>query len=88
MATSSRGYSVSNFAGSAYAHDQFLSEQSAALEAERRPIRPSAQEARIEKVRQLMQLQGIGIKGAWLVVMACFGGRALQHRREVGGLAG
>jgi hypothetical protein len=35
-----------------------------------------------------MQLQGIGINGAWLLVMAFFGGRALKNRREVGGLAG
>jgi transposase len=71
-----------------YAHDQFLSEQMAELAAERRPILHSAQEARIEKVRQLMQLQGSGSNGAWLVVMAFFGWRALKNRREVGGLAG
>ena len=40
-----------------YAHHQFLSEQIAELEAERRPLLQSAQEASIEKVRQLMQLQ-------------------------------
>jgi transposase len=68
-----------------YAHDQFLSEQMAAWEAERRPIRQSAQEARIEKGRQLMQLNGIGLTGAWLWVMALFGGRAWKNRREVGG---
>ena len=35
-----------------------------------------------------MQLKGLGINGAWGLVMACFGWRALQNRREVGGLAG
>jgi transposase len=71
-----------------YAHHEFLSQQIAALEAERRALLHSAQEASLEKVRQLMQLKGIGINGAWLLVMAFFGGRALKHRREVGGFAG
>ena len=68
-----------------YAHHELLSQQIAALAAERRALLHSAQEASREKVRQLMQLQGIGIKGAWLVVMEVFGWRALQTRREVGG---
>jgi transposase len=70
------------------AHYQFLSAQMAALEAERRALLQSAQDASLEQVRQLMQLQGIGINGAWLLVMEFFGWRALQNRREVGGLAG
>jgi transposase len=71
-----------------YAHHQFLSEQIAALEAERRVLLQNAQEASLEKVRQLMQLKGIGINGAWLLVMEFFGWRAFKNRREVGGLAG
>jgi transposase len=71
-----------------YAHYTFLSEQIAALEAERRALLQSAQDANIEKVRQLMQLKGIGINGAWLLIMEFFGWRALKTRREVGGLAG
>ena len=71
-----------------WAQHQFLSEQIAALEAERRAVLQSAQETSIEQVRQLMQLRGIGINGAWLFVMEFFGWRALQTRREVGGFAG
>jgi transposase len=71
-----------------YAHYQFLSEQIAELEAERRALLQSSQEASLEKVRQLMQLKGIGINGAWLLVMEFFGWRVLKNRREVGGLAG
>jgi hypothetical protein len=56
-----------------------------ALEAERRARLQSAQDASIEKVRQLMHLRGIGSNGAWVFVMALFGWRALQMRREVGG---
>src|SRR4029453_18630372 len=43
-----------------YAHHQFLSEQIAALEAERRARLQSAHDPRIEKVHQLMQLRGNG----------------------------
>jgi transposase len=60
----------------------------AALEAERRALRQSAQDAHLEKGRQLMQLQGLGIPGSWWLIMACFGWRALKTRREVGGGAG
>jgi transposase len=69
------------------AHHQFLSEQIAAWEAERRALRQNAQEASLEKVRQLLQLKGIGINGAWVLVMALFGWRAVKHRREGGGLS-
>src|ERR671925_903593 len=71
-----------------YAHHAFLSEQIAALEAERRAQLQASTDARIDKVRQLMQLKGIGINGAWLLVMEFFGWRAFKNRREVGGLAG
>jgi transposase len=71
-----------------WAHHQFLSEQIAALEAERRALLHSSEDASLEQVRQLMHLKGIGINGAWLLVMEFFGWRELQHRREVGGLAG
>jgi transposase len=71
-----------------YAHYTFLSEQIAEVEAERRAQLQTSLDASIDKVRQLMQLKGIGINGAWLLVMALFGWRAFQNRREVGGLAG
>jgi transposase len=71
-----------------WAHHQFLSEQIAAVEAERRALLHSSEDASLEKVRQLRHLKGIGINGAWLLVMEFFGWRELQNRREVGGLAG
>jgi transposase len=71
-----------------YAHHQFLSQQIAELEAERRALLRTSPEASIEKVRQLMHLKGIGINGAWLLVMEFFGWREFKNRREVGGLAG
>src|SRR5215467_12940748 len=46
-----------------YAHHTFLSQQIAEIEAARRAQLQTSSEARIEKVRQLMQLKGIGING-------------------------
>jgi transposase len=71
-----------------YAHHTFLSEQIAAVEAERRAQLQASTDASINKVRQFMQLKGIGINGAWLLVMAFFGWCQLKNRRAVGGLAG
>src|SRR5215472_5329524 len=71
-----------------YAHHQFLSEQIAAVEAERGTQLQAANDASIEKVRQLMLLKGIGINGAWLLVMEFFAWRGFKNCREVGGLAG
>ena len=71
-----------------YAHHTFLSEQIAALEAERRAQLQASTDASIDKVRQVMPLTGIGINGAWLLVMEFCSWRAFKNRREVGGLAG
>ena len=71
-----------------YAHHTFLSEQIAEVEAQRRAQVQTSSDASIDKVRQLIQLKGIGINGSWLLVMEFFGWRELKHRREVGGLAG
>jgi transposase len=68
-----------------YAHHQFLSQQIAELEAARRALRHTAQDASLDKVRQLMQLRGIGINGSWVLVREFFAWRALKNRREVGG---
>jgi transposase len=71
-----------------YAHHTFLSAQIAEVEAERRAQLQASTDTNIDKVRQLMLLKGIGINGAWLLVMEFFGWRAFKNRREVGGLAG
>jgi transposase len=71
-----------------WAHHEFLSEQIAELEAERRALLQTSEDTSIDKVRQLMQLRGIGINGSWLLVMEFFAWREFKNRREVGGLAG
>ena len=68
-----------------YAHHEFLSEQSAALEAERRALLHTSQAASIEKGRQLMHLRGLGINGSWVLVREFFAWRDFKNRREVGG---
>ena len=65
---------------------QLLREQRAEVAAERRARLPTSPEDSREQVRPLMQRKGIGSNGAWLLVMAFVGWRALQTRREVGGI--
>lgn len=42
----------------------------------------------MEQVRQLMRLRGVGLNGAWLLVMEFFAWRNFGNRRELGALAG
>jgi transposase len=60
----------------------------APLEAERRAVLQTAEEAVTQKVPQLLRLKGSGSKSAWLFVMEFFGGRACHNRQEVGALSG
>lgn len=68
-----------------YAQHQFLRAQIAAVEAERRALLQTSEDVSLDQVRQVMQLQGIGMNGSWLVVMALFGWRACKNRRQGGG---
>jgi transposase len=60
----------------------------AAVEAERRAVLETSQEASIAKIRQLMHLRGLGINGSWLLVREVFRWRDVTNRREVSGVAG
>jgi transposase len=71
-----------------WAHHECLSEQSAAWEAARRAWLETSQAAAIEQGRQVMPLRGLGIHGAWVLVLEFFAWRAFKHRREAGGFAG
>jgi transposase len=64
-------------------HKQIL-----AIEAERRELLKHSESERLEKVRQLQNLCGVGINGAWLLVMEFFGWRVFENRKQVGGAAG
>lgn len=59
-----------------------------ALKHERRALLRVSDDPAIAQVRQLNQLRGVGIDGAWLYVMEFFAWRQFRNRRQVGGLAG
>ena len=59
-----------------------------ALQHERRQLLHELTDPAIAQVRQLHQLRGVGLDGAWLYVMEFFAWRQFRNRRQVGGLAG
>jgi transposase len=67
---------------------QLLEETIRELEAERRRLLRSAQDAGTECARKLMLLCAIGVNSAWLFGMEFFSWRQFQNRRQIGGLAG
>jgi transposase len=69
-------------------HMQALAQRIGQLEAERRAVLQTAEDAVTKKVQQLLMLKGIGINSAWLFVMEFFGWRAFHNRKEVGALSG
>jgi len=67
---------------------ELLHRQIEALEAKRREQIRAGRDAAVEKVQQLLTLQGVGSNSAWLYVMEFFAWRRFRNRREVGALAG
>jgi transposase len=74
--------------GQEWEHVQVLAQRMAQLEAERRALLQTGEDASMKQVRQLLTLKGIGTKSAWVFVMACFGWRAFRHGKDVGALSG
>jgi transposase len=72
----------------AWEHGTALPQRLAQLEAERRAVLQTAEDAVTKKVQQLLRLKGIGLNSAWLFVMECFGWRAFRNRKAVGALRG
>lgn len=58
------------------------------IEAERATELETSRAAVIDLVRQLMTVRGIGVNGAWLLVMEIFGWREIRNRRQLAGLTG
>lgn len=71
-----------------FARLELVNQQLKLLETERREAIEHGQGARLDMVRHLLKLRGIGVNGAWLFVMEFFGWRQFHNRREVGALAG
>jgi transposase len=74
--------------GQAWEHVQALAQRIAQLEAERRALLQTSEDAVMKHVRQLLTLKGIGTNSAWVFVMECFGWRALRNGKAVGALSG
>ena len=71
-----------------YARWQLLDQQIEELSRERvQRIRHSPEKA-MGKVRQLLQVAGVGPNSAWLLVHELFGWRRFANRRQLGALAG
>lgn len=74
--------------GQEWEHVQALAQRIAQSEAERRAVLQTSEDAVMNKVRQLLPLNGIGTNSAWVLVMECFGWRAFRHGKEGGALSG
>jgi len=48
----------------------------------------TTKDSRVDKVRQLLRLRGIGPNSAWLYVMEFFGWRRIRNRKQLAALAG
>src|SRR4030042_1887457 len=67
---------------------QVLRQQICELEGQRREAIRKVTDRRMEQIRHLMRLRGIGENGAWLLVMELFGWRGFRTRGGVGSIAG
>jgi transposase len=67
---------------------QLVQRQIHELEATRTEAIRNDKAPEVEKVRQLLRLNGIGDNGAWLLVREFFGWRKIRNRRELASLAG
>jgi transposase len=67
---------------------QLIERQIDKLELERSQQLDDDQTPGVEKMRQLLKLQGIGPNSAWILVREFFGWRAIRNGRELGSLAG
>jgi transposase len=74
--------------GQEWEHVKALAQRITQLEAERRALIQTAEDAVMKKVQQLLSLKGIGTNSAWVFVMEFFGWRACHNRKEVGALSG
>jgi transposase len=71
-----------------YERLQMVDGQIEEVVAERAHALTTSRSPDVQKVRQLLDLRGIGPNSAWLYVMEFFGWREFRNRREVGALAG
>lgn len=71
-----------------YARWQRVDEQIRDLDKERKERIRTSPENEMSKVRQLLQVAGVGVNSAWLFVRELFGWRRFANRRQLAALAG
>jgi len=71
-----------------YERFEVVNRQIDEIKGERTQLIKTSESSDVEKVRQLLELRGIGPNSAWLYVMEFFGWRGFRNGREVGALAG
>ena len=71
-------------------HDrwQFVDRQVRGLEGERNKRIRRDDTPQVEQVRRLLELLGVGLNGAWLLVYELFGWRRFRNRKELGAAVG
>ena len=67
---------------------QLVEKQTKELECQRREAVKRAQDPRLEMIRGLQRLRGVGERSPWVLVMEFFGWRSFKNGRQVGSLAG
>jgi transposase len=67
---------------------QLVDRQIKDLENERARRIRTTKDQRVDQVRQLLRLRGIGANSAWLYVMEFFGWRRISNRKQLAALAG
>ncbi|MFV2045637.1 MAG: IS110 family transposase, partial [Anaerolineales bacterium] len=71
-----------------YERLQLVGQQIKELERQRvQEIRQSA-DPKVEQVRELLSLNGIGLNSSWMFIMEFFGWREFRNGKQVGGLSG
>jgi len=67
---------------------QLVSRQISALESTRRQRLNADETPQVEQVRSLLELRGLGLNGAWLLVYELFAWREFDKRKQVGASVG
>lgn len=71
-----------------HARWEFVNRQIKDLEGERSKRIRRDETPQVSKVRQLLELMGVGLNSAWLLVYELFGWRRIRNRKELGAMVG
>jgi transposase len=71
-----------------YERWELVCRQLAELESEQKERLAKQNTVETEQIRRLMNLKGVGVQSAWLLVMEFFGWRTFRNRKELASLAG